>query len=671
MTQHEAEPGTGIASPVRLGGKYEIVPGRPLPELQSANATACVAVNLERSSEQLYALICSPHLEPRLPVIEALNAHHLEAVLTPVAWGVVDWAPGRRRSFAMILDRPAGGRIATAQTEVITPIPEDDIVHHVLPLLVTSLRTLFTGGLTHRAIRPTNLYRQGVSRQILLGECVSTPPAVLQPLACEPIESGMADPFGRGDGTPADDLYALGATLLFLLLGRDPTAELTDKQLLEEKVNRGSYVALLGASRIPSRMVEAVRGLLADDPRERWTLADLDLWLQGRRIAPKQFAFTKRAARPLEFCGLGYFTARSLSQALANDPSAAARLLKSPDFDIWMQRSLSEPERSAAVAAALSDVSEVAGGMQDSRLVARVCTALDPLAPVRYGDFAAAIDGFGTAVAAAFCGKGSLQAVGQAIGARLPQFWFAAQAALRPEQAILLKGFEKLRFYLEDRRPGFGLERVLYEMNPLQHCLSPLVERDYVVGATDLLRALELAVTSGRAEGDLVDRHIAAFISVHFRMAGADWQDALASPEPHRRAFGTLQVLSRLQNLRGPPSVPALSDRLARLLPPMIDRFHNRPRRAHLRQELAKIAPKGSLVELLALVDDNSHQRHDLQAFTNAQREYASIEQALGILKVGAPARPAHAAALGGRFSVTTANVLAWVTALTAAVLGR
>lgn len=666
MPQNGVEPGTG-ASAVRVGGKYEIVPGRPLEALRSVSAAAYAAVNIERSADQLFALVCSPETLPREATAEGLYALNIDAILAPLAWGAVDWAG--RRNFAFILERPGAARVAAAQKDVVPPVSEDELVQNILPPLISGLRTLFSGGLTHRAIRPTNLFRHANGRNLVLGECVTAPAGALQPLAYEPIEGGMAMPAARGEGTPADDVYALGATLIYLLLGRDPTVDIPPEQLLLDKMNRGSYQALLGPNRIPARLIEPLRGMLADDPRERWTLQDLDLWHQGRRIPPKQFAFGKRAARPLDFAGQVFVTARSLGHAFARDPGAAARMIRSPDFDIWLQRSLCDPERTASVRSALSESADP-GGAGDARLVARVCIALDPLAPVRLNDFAAAVDGYGAALATAMLGKGSLRVIGQAFAARLAQFWFAAQPALRPEQAVILKNLERLRFFLEDRRPGFGIERLAYELNPKLHCLSPLVERDYVVDARELLPAMEKAVASRGAEGELVDRHIAAFLSANFRQAGTDWHDLLAGSDPQRRVLGTLKILARLQSLCGPPSVPGLSERLVSMLPPLIDRLHSRPRRARIKAALQKLAPKGNLNDLADLVDNIADLHADALEFAAAQREYASIEKALGVLQVDAPARPAHAAAVGGRFSMTAANILAWLTAIAAAVLG-
>lgn len=668
MAANEAEGSASVGS-VRLGDRYEIYPDRPLPELRSGNAVAVAAGHRERHASSLFALVGDPSLAPRQDVMSALQGLRADGVMVPHHWGVIDWAPAGRRCFATIFERPAGGRLVPLQASSIEPLHEDDIIHNVLPSLAACLRELFAAGLTHRAIRPSNLfYRDSTRRGLVLGECVSVPPAALQPIAYEPIESGMALPAGRGPGSPADDLYALGATLLFLLLGRSLGAGLTDEQLLADKIARGSFYALLGEARVGGAMVELLRGLLNDDPRERWTIQDLEMWLGGRRTSAKHPAITRRAARPFEFSGGQYYAARPLAAAFARDPVAALRALKGTEFEVWMQRSLCDEERSKMLAVALAE-SRDGGAGQDERLVGRVCVALDPAAPVRYKGFAATIDGFGPALAAACQGQGSIQTIVEAMSGRLPQFWFSAQAELKPEHVPILKIFERLRLHLDDRRPGYGVERVLYEMNPSLHCLSPLVEGEYVLDPADMLKAIERV--SARRTGDdfQVDRHLAAFLAVRFRTGGNDWYDALHSTDPTQRVLGTLYLLARLQGSTGPAQVPSLAQRIARQIPAAIDRYHNRGRRARLKAELARTVAKGNLGDMLNLIDSSVERQRDAQGFSQAQRDYAAIHRDLELLRIEAPRRPERAGVLGARYAATASSLLAWMVALFALVV--
>ncbi|MGO8914415.1 MAG: serine/threonine protein kinase [Stellaceae bacterium] len=670
MADQQAEAPAVSKPPVSLGERFEIYPDRPLADLRSPNAAGFVAVDRDRPTASVFGLVCDADLPPRHDVIQALHGMRAEALLSPYEWGVIDWPATGRRHFAIVFERPTGGRIVQSLTQTLAPMHEDELIHHVLPPIVASLREFFAIGLTHRAIRPTNLFwRDAAHRSLTFGECVSAAPAALQPTAYETIESGMALPAGRGNGTSSEDLYALGATMIFLLLGRSPVAQLTDDQILAEKIGRGSYYALLAGQRLNGAIIEALRGLLMDDPRERWNVQDLEMWLEGRRLSPKQPALFKRAQRPFEFAGHPFFTARGLGYAFSRDPTSAGRTLKAPEFEIWMQRSLCDDDRSKMLTAALAEGHDVGSAGHDERLVARVCIALDPAAPVRYKGFAAAIDGFGPALVAAFRGRGSVQQIAEAMSGRLPQFWFSAQPGIKPEHVPILKGFERLRLHLEDRRPGFGIERIAYEMNPQLHCLSPVIEADYVIDAGDVLEALERASQKRTGDDFQVDRHLAAFIAARYRQAGQDWFDALNNADPGQRVLGALYLLTRLQAFKGPPAVPALAQRLARQLPQVIDRYHNRERRGRLKAGLPKVVAKGNLSDLLSFIDNAADRARDLQGFQQALRDYATIDRQLDLLRLEAPRRPERAAELGQRYAATTASFLAWLIALCVIVL--
>jgi hypothetical protein len=677
--QNEGEAGGRVAT---LNGRVDILVDRPVAELRTPYASAYVAVDRELPTAHLLALVCDPRTPPRLEMLAGLRGIRLDGLLTPSEWGIVDWPLMGRRCFAIVYDRPLGGSLylgddGSGEAPLVTsmdrhagPMQEDTLIHDYLPTLVAALRQMFTAGVTLRAIRATNiLFRDAARRVVTFGDCCATPPALNQSLAYETIESGMASPWGRGEGAAPDDLYALGVTLVFLMLGRNPVAHLTDEQLLLEKINRGSYAAIVGAERLSMTMTEPVRGLLTDDPKERWTIQDLELWLQGRRLTPKQPAHPKRASRPLDYGGEGYLTARSLGHAIARKPAAIAQILKGSDFDSWLQRSLADPERAKAVAASLSDGHEIGTAGSEDRIAARVATALDPAAPIRFKGFAAAIDGFGSALAGAFRGESSVAVITETIVNRLPVHWFSAQGSLRPEQVPILKAFERVRLDLDDQRPGFGAERILYEMNTSLHCLSPLIEGYFVLDPAEALGAIESALAARPDQEFQVDRHLAAFIAARVRLTNNDWVDPLASVQPADRALGALRLLAMLQSMSGLRSARQIAQRLARQLPPVFQSFRNRARRQELLDQLPTIANTGNLVELLKLADGQVERQRDALGFNAAALEYAGIVRALQGLRADGTRRPQRAAMLGAQIAATTAMFLAWISALTLLVV--
>lgn len=109
--------------------------------------------------------------------------------------------------------------------------------------------------------------------------------------------------------------------------------------------------------------------------------------------------------------------------------------------------------------------------------------------------------------------------------------------------------------------------------------------------------------------------------------------------------------------------------RLARQLPPTLERFRNRARRRHLLEELPRLAEKGSLVDLLALVDGPAERQRDSTGFAAAAREHAQIERELHNLRVDGPKRPERAQMLGAQMASGAAMFLAWAMALALVVV--
>jgi eukaryotic-like serine/threonine-protein kinase len=661
----------GPGSKVRPGSAFEILADQKLDALRQPYAPAFAAACAERQSESFFAIVSDQTLPPRYELVEKLASLRLDHVLTPVGWGLVDLPGLPAGSFATVFERPAGERVVGDTAETLKPLTADEILHTVLPPIVRALHAFADARITHRAIRPTNLFYHGPRREMLLGDAVSAPPGYAQPDAFETVEGAMAAPHCRGAGTPSDDLYALGVTLVYLLLARDPTAGTDPRELLRAKIERGSFMTIIGQARLPPELIEILRGLLADDGRERWTIEDVENWMQGRRLKPRQQNPSGIVAtRPFDFNGRGSYTARAVAHAFAGDPPAAARAIRSTDFEIWLQRSLADETRSVAVAAVRADGGELrTNAGQDLRLTARTCIALDPLAPIRYGDFSIAIDSFGNALIAAFNCRGSLQTIGEILTARLPQFWMSAQTNLKPEIVAMnaAKPFETIRRLAEDPRLGFGLERVLYELNPMIHCLSPLIQADHVVEAPDILDALERAAERGVSAETLLDRHLAAFIAARARHLPREALDFL-SGSARQRALGTLAILAHLQGAHGPVTLPALGKFIASQASTLVDMFHSRERRTRLLAEVNKLANRGSLSDLFWLLNGSTERSRDMQGFAAAQQEFATVERALAVLRRGEHTRPAEAAELGGSAGVISAAFAAVVVGFIAVI---
>lgn len=664
------QPSGPTYDPVKLGERYEIMPGTPIPGLNAPGGGAFAARGLRDKRVEPFAIVCSGTALPRSEVASTIANLDSQAVMRLLDWGVVDWPPDKCRRYALVFEKPAGRRLMNALTDVVEPMAEDQLTRVVLTPVVHALREMSGRGVTHGGIRPTNLfYRDLTAANLVMGECVSCPPGYAQPTLMETIERGMAQPSGRGHGAAADDMYSLGVTLLILLLGRNPLGGMEDEQVLQAKIERGSYPALVGQIRLPLAITEVVRGLLVDDPKQRWTVNDLDLWLSGRRLSPKQPQVARRAARPLEYQGQDLWFARTVARALGRNPAIATPIIENGELDKWLRRSLADEARADAVGHAVQTAAAAAkGGSVADRLVARVCMALDPTAPIRYKNRSVMIDGIGAALAEAFLRGDNPQPVAEMIGNQLPMFWANVQADFKPEFVPLVQMFDQLRGFLDRSAHGLGLERVLYEMNPSMPCVSSMTIKYYPLTPADLLRALEWTASGGQRPREPIDRHVAAFIASRHKKTEEMLLSQLGqSIEPLRRYIAMLTILADMQARTGVDGLPHLCNWMVSLLEPVFKRFHNRPKQTEVRKQAESAAHHGKLNELLKICDDPDSLNRDKKGFEEAQLNFREASAEIDKLK-GAIANRANLVEGAGRQAAAVISSLLSTT-LVAAII--
>ena len=178
----------------------------------------------------------------------------------------------------------------------------------------------------------------------------------------------------------------------------------------------------------------------------------------------------------------------------------SVEIVRSDSVATWIRRSIGDDELADAAAEAASTAA--VGSDNDDRLVARTCIVLHPSAPIRYRDFRASIDGFGSLLAAFTDVPEAHEMFAAILRNNLIAYWFERQSTPRPDLMGVASQYEKLKPMLERTGVGFGVERAIYELNRNQPCLSPLL---YPFGSRGIL-AIEsaLPIASEGAEPDIL-----------------------------------------------------------------------------------------------------------------------------------------------------------------------
>lgn len=650
------------SAPVDLGGRCEIMPGTPIQALDGVGGSAFAArMNRDRRTE-VFAIITDQPVPARIEMMSAYRAIENPALLRLLDWGTIDWPLDQRRHFTLVYERPGGRRMMQDLGEVREGVPDDQITRAIMPSLLLALREMNARGMTCGALRPTNLFQKdAASPTLVIGDCLATPVGYGQPILMETIERGMAQPAGRGPGMIGDDLYALGVTLLILHLGRSPVADLDNETILKLKMDKGTYAALTSQIRLPQSLVEPLRGLMTDDPKQRWSLSDLDMWLQGRRMSPRQPAVPRRAARAFDLQGEQSLHCRALARSLARHSAAAAALIERGEVEKWVRRSVGDEGRAEAMQTAVASAAAGRGASQEDRLVTRVAIALDPPAPIRYRGVSVMPDGVGTALAEAMWQNTGVQPFAEIITGQFPHFWVNCQADFRPEYVPTIQAYDGYRALLEHVGMGFGIERIVYELCPACPCLSPQLRDYYVLGMAELLSAMDHLATKPTRGRDPADRHVLAYITTHHKKLNDRLLVPLSNPhDPARRMVAMISVLAEVQNRFGPARLPHLCGWLVALMDPVFKRFKNRETRERLKTEVAQAARDGVLDGIVRIIDNIDTIRADDKGFLGAMRQYENLSRQIDKLRGVTDDRSAMADGAGRQIAaVVTAGVAA------------
>ena len=633
-----------------IGGAYAVDLARPLPGA-GGGLPAFVAIDRRSPGRAgLMAVQSAPGAPPRAGALSGLAGWAEEGVLAPLANGPARGAQGEPAWFVVSAAPPGPSLAAT-----LRPWNEHELLECVLRPAATALAALLTRRVTHRAIRTDNVFRIGPGAPVVLGNAWSAPPAQHQPTLFEPPYAAMCVPSGRGDGTFADDVYALGVVLVVLALGRVPLEGLDATAILRRKLALGSYAAMVGDDRMPAAIGDLVRGMLAEDPDHRPppTLLAEPAVARARRVAARP---PRRGQRPLDLAGSQVWDARTLAHGLATDPDEGARALRSGAVDRWLRRSLGDstlaPRVDEAVRLRILD-SAADEARADGLMTMRAVAVLDPLAPLCWRGVALWPDGLGPALAAAETmggAAGSLLAdrLGDMVASEVAGTWAAIRSERSNPVAVRAEARQR-RTLMRMRGWSGGLTRLRYALNPLLPCGSPLLAGRIVARLHDLLPALEATAAHPEARGErVIDREIAAFIAARHDQRLEGELDGLADVASSEQAILVqLRVLAGLQRRVGGGALPALAGWLAEQAAPALAAWHNRSRRAALERAVGEIARSGQLAPMLALLDNAAAKAADLRSFQAAGEAVRRIDAELAALAGGGEVRRETARRIG------------------------
>lgn len=605
-----------------VGEYIEIFPNKPRPDLASLETQAYEAKDTRLVSEQ-FALLCRNSRVPRVTSIGSYKNLKSPHIIKLHEAGIIDWRPEGRQRLVLVFDRPEGKKLLESPEARPAHLHEDRIIPALIQPVLSVLQEFRMSDMMHGAVCLENMFMTGSTgaESVIMGECLSTAAFFRLHTLYQTIDRGMAQASGRGQGTISDDLYALGMCVAMIARGVNLMAGKTPQEIIAAKMELGSYSFAIGGQRLPNSITDFLRGVLNDNENQRWDLEDAQRWAEGRRIPTKQQYIPAKAARPFIFRDQKYWDLRSIAMAFAAHTHDAGAALEKDQFTQWIHRNFDDQD----LAARLEKVWEKEKGSSRERLVASVCMALDPYAPVRYKGLAIFPSGLGVALAEAMSRKDEIQAHAEMVAGQMFTSWIQQRFEEIPDATGMITQYEKCRNLMVQKMPVYGIERVLYMLEKEAACMSPLLLNYVVLGPGSLLLALEDIARRGDKPENILDRHMMSFISVREPKMIDPHLGHVISHDKSYQLVGIIRTLSAIQRRFNTGPVPHVGNWLISQIGPAIERYNDRDLRSEMTKRMNKLSDTGNLSSILDLIDNLQLVQDDITRFVLARREFAGL----------------------------------------------
>ncbi len=602
---------------VLLKERYEINFNAPLENLNCNGAKAYKVNDRIDTRRELFALICSKETCPRSSLLPYIKSIDHPNIMKLVEYGIINDPDQKSHCIALIYIVPQGGKVIDHLNELNLKINTSKIKHIILNLL-SAAETLKGYGIIHRAIRPDNLYFNNKDfSEIIIGDCIASFPAYYQPAAYETIESLMAMPSGRGNGTEKNDIYSIGATCLSLFSGKSLLSDLSTSEVIRLKMKKGSFNILSADEKIPTGLIPVFKGLLTDDSNSRWNFIQTYNYLEGKTPYVPAHNIQERIKRSLTINGEKCYSAKEVSYALFLNPTEGWDLIKSGKLSEWIKNGLENDEIYNNLEKIVAQIDE--GSIHDI-ILAQVCILLDPAAPIHIRDISIFPDGASKAIYYCLHHDININNFYDLFNSDLIRNWYLEQPDLRTPMNL-----SELKININRKDIGYGIERIIYELDEDLPCFSPLLGEEYVNTAARILKALDNNYANIKGEIRPYDKNIIAFLRCKLgKKIDGIILDLNANKES-LQISAIIRLYADMQKKYGPVQLSNLGQWLSSISKPVIESYHNLKIQKKIEKDLAKVSKGGKIIEICQALEDAETKEKDNEMYRKIKKEIISL----------------------------------------------
>ncbi|MEK6745535.1 MAG: serine/threonine-protein kinase [Pseudomonadota bacterium] len=624
------------SEPDTVDGRYKISMNTPLPYFSSESASAYSVIDMKNPERELIAFVCNNATIQRTHIINPLISSPHPNIMSLVTTNVTDISQANEERFVLIYEKPKGRKLSELIAASKNRPSFEFICHNIIAPIASAIQHLDDLGITHGNINCENIfYHPSEASELLIGPCTIEPCGFSQPFYYEPVERMQALHSGKGEGNNTQDFYALAVVILHILYGMNHFKEMDKNVLVRKILKEGAFNALTRNKDMPEVFFDFFRGLLSQNYQDRWGHKYLKAWLDGKRYNVMPSPPPQEAIRPFEFEDEVAYTRREVADIFFHHWQSVPEIFASGQLSTWVAISLRNKELNEYLLRTTKLISTSAKKNDPyiNEQIMRAIFIFDPSGPVRLGKLSFHIDGIGTVFADMVFKESDfeLQLLMQFI--ELSMFHIIAGQKNKDSEkiesdnsafdAVFVK-LDRLRGVIRNNGIGFGIERILYDLNPKMKCMSPMLAGMYVSSLSSMLKALDKLAPKLAQHSDPIDKHIAAFITSHLNVQHDIYLPSLSAKPilAKHQVMVALKILASAQHKSGIAYLPGLTNWLALRILPLLDVIRSRTLKRKLVNMLAGAARSGNIQKMADMFIESGYAQAEVIAFQQAVQNF-------------------------------------------------
>lgn len=602
-----------------------------IPEFstQFADAIECKSRQSKNPDDKYYAMIFKKEYPVNFSKLGFLKEIKIKVVQELIDYGKIKNLQGKEVLVA-IFRKPEGVPLLKFLSES-GELTDILVTSNILNQLFAGIVALHQYGITHGKINLDNIYIKTEGLAITIREPISEYCGFSQKAAFETYERMVCHPAGKNDLEPKADFYALGMTLVSMIIGEEIFTGITEDIIKKMKFENGSYesaMAIINSRKqikLSQKNENLLKGLLHDKFSERWGDEEIKKWQKRETLPSVLSRLHRQSSNGFMFDEQEYFSAKYLAYEIQKNWVGAKKALKIPDLSRWISFTSKFPDvEKRFFLMTRGWQSEVV--IPDEKL-SRILNLLDEEGPIRMR---------GTAFHPRVVGnifsyflhednKEGLEDIFTVFDLGLIEGWIAQQDdADDYKPTILGWNPKKIKHYLRKKETCFGVERCAYELNYYLACKSPLLDSFYSVGLQNTLKDLEKAKLPAN---EPLDKHLLAYLATYCEVEDTIKIKSLSNyPD-----FANLDevklcaLFSLAQTTANIDIMPNTSRWLRDKLNNLISKIHSAKNRINYEESLNKIVATANISKMFAAVIDTKLIKKDRIGFAHAKRQYKIV----------------------------------------------